>query len=275
MSIIAISRGTFSGGETLAQRVAERLGYQCLSRETNLEAAATRYGVLTEELAAAMEKRPSFFERVLGERAAYLTFVRASLCERALAGQLVYHGYLGHLLLPGISHVISVRVIADMEFRLKAVREQQKLGEKEALAYIEKVDRERQEWTRFLFELDWEDASLYDLVVNLSRMNLATACETIARLTERDEFQPTATSRKAMQDLTLHSKVSAALAMDFRTRDAKLQITVDGGLVTITGTTHWPEVADAIPVVARQVEGVEQIRSDIAGVTPPRPLTWY
>ncbi|HWU41664.1 MAG TPA: cytidylate kinase family protein [Candidatus Acidoferrum sp.] len=275
MSIIAISRGTFSGGETLAQRVAERLGYQCLSRETNLEAAATRYGVPAEELAAAMEKRPSFFERVLGERAAYLTFVRASLCERALVGQLVYHGYLGHLLLPGISHVISVRVIADMEFRLKAVREQQKLGEMEALAYIEKVDRERREWTRFLFELDWEDASLYDLVVNLSRMNLATACETVARLTERDEFQPTATSRKAMRDLTLHSKVSAALAMDFRTRDAKLQITVDGGLVTITGTTHWPEVANAIPSVARQVEGVEEVRSDIAGVTPPRPLTWY
>src|SRR5512143_749415 len=110
MSIITISRGTFSGGEALAKRVAERLRYRCLGRETNLETAAQRYMVPAEELSAAMEKRPSFWERMLGERAAYLAFVRAALCEEARAGRLVYHGYIGQLLLAGISHVIRVRV---------------------------------------------------------------------------------------------------------------------------------------------------------------------
>ena len=119
MSIIAISRGTFSGGEALAKRVAERLGYQCLSRETNLEAAAKEYGVPAEDLVAAMEKRPPFWQRVLGERTAHLTFVRAALCEQARADNLVYHGLVGHLLLPGIAHVMRVRVIADMDYRIK------------------------------------------------------------------------------------------------------------------------------------------------------------
>ncbi len=275
MSIVAISRGTFIGGEGLARRVAERLGYQCLSRESNLDVAANRYGVPTEQLTQTMEKRPSFLDRVIGERAAYLTFVRAALCERACEDRLVYHGYLGQLLLPGISHVIGVRVIADLEFRIRAAMQQRHLDHKGALAYVERVDRERREWTRFLFGVDWEDPQLYALVLNLSRVNLDTACETVARLTERAEFQPTPASMKAMRDLTLHSRVSAALAMDFRTRGADLKVIADDGIVTITGTTRWSEVAEAAPAVVRQIEGVKEVRSEITGAAPPPPLTWY
>ena len=275
MSIIAISRGTFSGGEALAKGVAERLGYQCLSRETNLEAAAKHYKIPTEQLAAAMAKRPSFLERVIGERAAYLTFVRATLCEQARGDKLVYHGYLGQLLLPGISHVIAVRAIADLEFRIQAAMQLQNLGHKDALTSVEKVDKERREWTRFLFGVDWDDSHLYDIVLNLSRMSLATACETVVALTARDEFKPTAASVKALENLTLQSRVSAALAMDFRTRDANLQVTADEGIVTITGTTRWPEVMGAVPSVVRQVDGVKEVRSEVRGATPSSPLTWY
>ncbi len=275
MSIIAISRGTFSGGEALARRVAERLQYRCLSREANLETAAQRYLVPAEELAAAMEKRPSVWERMLGERAAYLAFVRATLCEEARSGRLVYHGYLGQFLLPGISHVISVRVIADAAFRLEAAQRQQQCGREEAMAYLAKTDKERREWTRFLFDVDWEDPHLYDLVLNLSRMSLDAACDTVAQLTERDEFKPNPVSRKAMEDLTLHSHVSAALAMDFRTRGAELRVTADDGTVTVTGRSRWPEVADAVPDVVRRVAGVKAVKCGITGISQPAPLTWY
>jgi cytidylate kinase len=275
MCIIAISRGTFSGGEALARRVAERLQYRCLAREANLEAAAQRCMVPADELAAAMEKRPSFWERMLGERAAYLAFVRATLCEQARGGRLVYHGYLGQFLLAGISHVISVRVIADTAFRIQAAQRQQNLSRKDALAYIAKADTERRDWTRFLFEADWEDPHLYDLVLNLSRMSLDAACETVARLTEREEFQPNPASLKAMEDLTLHSQVSAALAMDFRTRGTDLRVTADDGVVTVTGRSRWPEVADAVPSVVRQVAGVTTVKCEIIGISQPSPLTWY
>ena len=275
MSIIAISRGTFSGGEALAKRVAERLQYRCLSRERNLESAAQRYMVPAEELTAAMQKRPTFWERMVGERAAYLAFVRAALCEEARGERLVYHGYLGQFLLPGISHVISVRAIADADFRIRAAQQQQDLAREDALAYIEKADKERRDWTRFLFEVDWDDAHLYDLVLNLSRMSLNAACETVVQLTEQDEFKPNPASLKAMEDLTLHSQVAAALAMDFRTRGADLRVTADDGIVTVTGRSRWPEVADAVPVVVRRVAGVKAVKCEITGISPPSPLTWY
>lgn len=57
MATITISRDTFSGGQSLAECVAERLGYRCLSRELLLE-AARQYGVLEERLSEALTRRP-------------------------------------------------------------------------------------------------------------------------------------------------------------------------------------------------------------------------
>jgi cytidylate kinase len=263
MAIIAISRGTFSGGEALAKRVSERLGYQCLSRETNLEEAAKTYGVPAADLVAAMEKRPSFLHRVLGERTAHLAFVRATLCEHAQADNLVYHGLAGHLLLPGIAHVIRVRVIADMDYRIKAAQQQQELDHAKALAYIEKVDRERRQWVRFLFDVEWDDPHLYDLVLNLSRVSLGTAGETVARLAEQDEFKATADSLRAMQNLALASRVRATLAIDPHTRGVDLTVVAEEGIVTISGETRSPDVEGAIDVAARQVDGVKEVRSKV------------
>jgi len=266
MSIIAISRGTFSGGEGLAKRVADRLGYQCVSREANLEEAAKQYDIPVEELGVAMERPPSFWERMIGYRAAYLTYIRAALCEQARAGHLVYHGYLGQFLIPGVSHVIAIRVIADIDFRLRAIMRQQRLTGEEALAYITKVDKDRREWTRFLFGVDWDLPQHYDLVVNLSRMTLETACETVAGLASRTEFQPTHASVQAMENLALQARVSAALAKDFRTADAGFEVTADGGIVTITGTTRWSEINHWAPEVVRRVSGVKEVRSEIVFV---------
>jgi cytidylate kinase len=263
MSIIAISRGTFSGGETLAKRVAERLGYQCLSREATLNLAAKAYGIPAEDLTAAMEKRPSFWHRVAGERTAHLAFVRATLCEQAREGRLVYHGHVGHLLLPGVSHVIRVRVIADMEFRIKAAMQQQNFGREDAQAYIETVDRERRQWIRFLFDVEWDDPHLYDVVLNLNRMSVATAGDAVAQMAERDEFKPTADSRRAMQNLALVSRVSAALAKDPATREVQLDVRADDGVVTLGGETRSSGVDEAAQLVTRQVDGVKEVRSKI------------
>ena len=262
MSIIAISRGTFSGGEAVAKGVADRLGYRCVSREVVLE-AAWAYGIPAEELIDAMEKRPPLWQRLTGERSDHITFVRAALCENARGGKSVYHGYVGHLVLPGVSHVIGVRVIADMEYRTRAAMQQRNLTRKEAVSYIETVDKERRQWTRFLFDVDWDDPSLYDVVLNLGRMSIATACDTVVHLTERDEFKPTADSMRAMQNLTLGSQAAAVLARDPRTRGAVVQVIANDGVVTVTGTTHSPSVLDAIPGVARQVAGVTDVRNEV------------
>ena len=63
MAIITISRGTFSGGKEIAKCVASGLGYECVSREIIVE-AANKYGISADALATALQKAPTFFQRL-------------------------------------------------------------------------------------------------------------------------------------------------------------------------------------------------------------------
>ncbi len=262
MSIIAISRGTLSGGEQVARAVADRLGYRCVGREVIYE-AAQRYAVPPDALIESLERRPPFWNRLLGKRTAHVTFMQAALCEYARGGNLVYHGHVGHLLLPGIAHVLRVRVIADLEPRISALMQSQRLGRQEAAVYIARVDKERRQWARSVFDVKWDDPLLYDLVLNITRLSVASACELVVRSAALPEFTPTPASVQAMRDLTVSSRVSAALASDPRTRDTNFQVQVQAGTVTIAGTTQSPQVIQATAIIAEQVEGVLAVRCDM------------
>jgi len=275
MAIITISRGTYSGAEALARRIAEHLRYPFLNREEAVAAAAQRYRIPAEEFTAALGRRPSFWDRTFGAHVAFLPAMRATLCAHVKQDALVYCGYGGHLLLPPIPTLVSVRAIAALETRVQALRQRKAVSHTQAVAELVAEDRVRREWTRFLFGVDWEDPALYHLVLNLSRVEVEAASAMVIRLTECPQFQPTPASRKVLQDFALHSRVSARLAMDFRTRDARLKVSVDGGVVTIAGTTHWSEVAEAVPAVVQQVEGVTEVKNKITGGIPPPGLTWY
>ena len=155
MTIITISRGTFSGGKILAELLAGRLGYPCLSREEAVNHAAEEYGITKEDLSRAFREPSQLWEQAPGKRMAYLKCVTATILRYAEKGRLVYHGHAGHLLLRGISHVLRVRVLANREFRIEAAMERLGVTRDEAIAHIERIDNERRKWSRFLYGIDW------------------------------------------------------------------------------------------------------------------------
>lgn len=269
MAIVTISRGTFSGGKALAECLAERLGYPCVSREVILD-AAREYEVLPEKLAETMENPSALWRHVAGERISYLNYIRAALCERALSGDLVYHGHAGHLLLAGVSHVIRVRVIADLESRIKEAMERLHVGRKEAMAQIEKDDMARANWTRFLYDVDWHDPALFDVVLNLEHTGVDGACEIVARMTELECFKPTPASQKALEDITLSSRVWATLASNADTAGMEAWVAADDGIVTIItirAASRSGDVVAAITSIASEVQGVKEVRCQV-GVRP-------
>ncbi|MBN1847563.1 MAG: cytidylate kinase family protein [Deltaproteobacteria bacterium] len=263
MAIITISRGTFSGGKALAERIAERLGYPCLSREEVLAATTKEYGISEAEMTTAMNKPPPFWQQVPAKRLAYLKCVTAVLMERAKEGRLVYHGHAGHILLSGISHLIRIRLIADMAYRVEAAMERMGLDHDAAVSYIEKIDKERQKWTRFLYGVNWEDPQLYDAVFNLEQMNVSGICDLIVRMTELGVFKVTDQSKQVFEDLSLSSKVWAALAKDKRTRAVAIDIVSRNGQVTVSGSVGSEKTIEAITQLAKKVQGVTNVRNEL------------
>jgi cytidylate kinase len=263
MGIITISRGSFSGGKAVAEQLGERLGYPVLSREQVLLQAAKDYGISEQELIDSLNEPPPFWQQVLGKRLLYVKCVTAVLLDHARQGSLIYHGNVGHLLLAGLPHVLRVRVTADMERRIGAAMEQAKLNREQAIAHIHRVDKQRSNWAQVLYGVNWDDPNQYDLAVSLERVSVATACETIARMSESEDFQPTAASRKSLEDLSLSCRVWAVMAMNPLTRSASLEVMADGGNVVITGNVGSSKAIEAVKQAAEQLEGVKTLRCEV------------
>jgi cytidylate kinase len=258
MPIITISRGSASGGLRLAEGLADRLHYELVSREDVIQ-AASKFGVSAERLQEAIVKPIRFWDRFSHERRQYLAFVQEALCERAKGDRIIYHGNAGHLLLWGIAHVLCVRLIAPLAYRIQVVTERQQRSREEAIRYIEERDRERENWTRFLYGVDWLDPSLYDLTINLQTMDVGTAVELVAAAAQRPEFQPTPESRKAMADLLLASRVRAALAATKATASADVEVRADGDVVHLRGRVRPASMVQSIIDVAGKVDGVREV----------------
>lgn len=263
MAIIAISRSTLNGGKALAERVALETDYPIFSREMVLEQTAKDYGISIKDLEKTILKPPSFWQQVPGKRISFIKCFTAVLLDMAGENDFIYHGNAGHLFLEGVSHVMRVRVIADMEYRIKAAMDQLQTEKKEAIAHIQKVDKERDQWMQFFYGLDWNDPSLYDLVVNLERMSLGTACGAIVYMDYQSDFKSTPESERKLRDLTLGSKVWAALAQNEHTSASALKVTADNGTVTISGNVGSAKAVDTITSVAQQVEEAEIITNDV------------
>jgi cytidylate kinase len=259
MSIITISRGTASGGQALAERVAAKLGWPCLSNEVIIE-AARRYNVPEPELVKAFETAPTFWEKLTASRRVYRTFVQAAMCEYAEQGNLVYHGHAGHALLPGISHVLKVRLVAPLEYRIRAVMERDpRLERKGAIRYINHVDEERTSRMRYLFDVDWRSPYQYDLVLSLQKLTIDTACDLVIRAVQWEQFQPTESSRRALHHLALSSRIRAALDAHPQLSPYDLGIDVEDGVVILSGTLPTDDAIRQVIDIAEQASGVKQV----------------
>lgn len=277
MPVITISQGSMSGGQALAQCLCEALQIPCIGREIVLDAAA-RLGVSDQLLLAKLERSPGFWDRLTSERRMYVAAVQAALAEHAASGNLVYHGYAGHLLLAGVPGVLRVRLIAPLAMRVRTVAEQQGLDRAAAEAHIRRVDEERVRWTKLIYGVDVRDPALYDLVINLEAMSVKSACATVVEAARQPEFIVTPETLKQLSDFALASRVRVALASHPTGRGLDLEVSASNGVITISGevpepvmltraSTRWEqELTGAV----EGVPGVKDVKLEIQPVSAYR-----
>jgi cytidylate kinase len=257
MPIITISRGCYSHGKEIAERVAKTLGYECISREILLDASKF-FNIPEKKLLQSLHDAPSMLERITHGKEKYLSYIRAALLEGVKRGNIVYHGHAGHILIPEITHVLKVRVLAGLEDRITFLQSQRNLSRKEASDLIEKEDHQRSAWTRLLFGSEVNDPYLYHLFINLDKsLKIDGAVDLICRMVQRDTFRTTKESQKQINDLALSSHVQAALFElcdgEVKTSDGTVTIKVEPKKIRKTGY--------AAPGLEQKVQ--EQMRNEL------------
>src|SRR5262245_5681579 len=266
MPIITIYQGASGEGQELAQSVAQALGYRCVGREVLVE-ASRRYRIPEAKLNEIVEKGPHWWERLLHDLRPYRTALQASLCELAHDGKLVYHGHIGHELLFGIGHVLKVLLTAPIEFRIAQVRARQNLNDAAARHFIDEVDKARSRRLMAMFGTDWRDPNRYDLVLNMVKMRREGAKRMIIEAAKLDEYQPTASSSQAFDDLKLASRVQATLFASPDTRGLALEVRAEAGHIHVKGRVdHGME--DKVVSLVKNVPGVSNVTSDLYSVPP-------
>jgi cytidylate kinase len=216
MGIITVTRGSYSHGQEIAENVAQKLGYDCISREVILEASET-FNIPEIKLIQAFEDAPSILDRFIHGKRKYIAYTRAALLEHLTKGNVVYHGFAGHFFVEGISHVLKILITANMEDRISLVMERDRISRKEASLLISKVDDQRRRWGKTLYGIEPWDPSLYDLTLHIDRITVEDAVDIICQISRLRQFQMTPKSEKAIDDLVLAVRVENFL-IDVRPR---------------------------------------------------------
>ncbi|HEY7467387.1 MAG TPA: cytidylate kinase-like family protein [Dehalococcoidia bacterium] len=199
VSVVTFSVQQGSDGHRIAQLVSQKLGFPYYDAEIVSQAAAIA-GVSPETVAAA-ERWPTFIERML-ERLALTTVVSegvlpappstnpstlmmtssdyrqiieqvvANLAER---GNCVIVGHASQVILKKVPGVFKALVTGSVQMRAERIATEQSLTLKDALAFIKDSDRQRIDFFKHVYNVDWLDTSLYDLSMNTDALDIETA----------------------------------------------------------------------------------------------------
>lgn len=262
MAIITISRGSYSRGKEIAENVAQELGYECIARKVLLE-AKEEFNVPEIKLIRAIHDAPSILNRLFYEKEKYINFIQSEILNHFKKDNIVYHGLAGHFFVKGISHVLKVRIIADLEDRVKLEMEREGISREEALCILQKDDEERRKWSEYLYGIDTRDSRNYDLVIHIHKLQVKDAVDMICRTARLEQFQATPESQRAIDDLALAAHTKAML-MDIK---ADLQVSAQDG--TILVKTEAPilqseALAKQIEEIAKAIPGVREAKIDVA-----------
>lgn len=243
MAIITVSRGCFSHGKEIAEKVAKMLDYECISQEILFEASQF-FHMPETRLMESLHDAPSVLEKITHGHEKLVSYIQAALLEHVKRDNVVYHGYAGHRLIPRISHVLKIRVIAEMEDRIALLQEKEALSRNDALRFIEKEDKQRADWNHHIFKANMDDPRFYDIMLNIGRLTIDDACDIICTTAKGETYKTTFESNKALHDLALGSHVKAVL-----------QGICQAEVISDNGTVH-------VKVPAQKV-----IKSGVAGPT--------
>jgi len=229
MSIICISRGSYYRGKDVAEKVATILGYQCVSRDSLL-AASDEFDIPEIKLTRNIQHATQILERYSFGRERYVHFISAAILKRLKENDHVYHGLAGQFFAHDVSHLLKIRVIADLDDRVKAEAARENISEDKARMQLKHDDEERQKWALFLYGVDIADPALYDLTVNVSAMGVDDSAELIAQTATLACYKATEESLRNINDQALAAEIRAAL-FDFplagvSTREGRLYVNV-------------------------------------------------
>lgn len=259
MGIITISRGSYSKGKEIAEKLSEKLGYQCISREILLRASKD-FNIPEVKLLRAIEDAPSVLDRLKHGKKKYIAFIRRAFLEQVQNDNVIYHGLAGQFFTMGLPNILKVRITADFNFRINVVMNRENVTEEKARQMLLKIDEERTKWSMFLYGIDSKSPELYDIILHIHTITVDDAVDILYDYAKRSCFQTTDESKKKLKDMLIAAKAYSIIVNKFPEANVKCK---DGAiLISVESSLSVEKVlAKKFSKLLKDIEGVKEVRT--------------
>jgi hypothetical protein len=202
--IVTISRQSGSRGSYFGSRLAQRLGYQRLHRESIdliCQSSGYRKRVIQSIDDHFRGRLELLAEAILSGQSVDLSDYARHLCQVVLSmsrlGGVVLMGRGGSFIL-GPQRGFHMRIVCPRGKRIENLAKYKEMPPEEANEIIDESDRNRRKFVKELFQADIDDPNRYDLVINSSLIDVEDMTDMAAmaisakmsKLTWLDHDQP-------------------------------------------------------------------------------------
>jgi len=191
MAVVTISRSFGTGAREIGQGIAKDLGYTYLDKDLfnilskkmhippgELEDLEVKNWKKQKILTDLVRTRyPKLIAKEIDEEH-YMKSIAMLIRELADQDNIIIVGRGGQCILAERPDTYHFRLIADMEDRvhfLKKISKFDHVSDEILVKMIEKEDRLRKSYMEDHFHADWDEPSLYHLIINLSRVSVSLA----------------------------------------------------------------------------------------------------
>jgi cytidylate kinase len=265
MAIITIARQIGSLGNEIAADVAQRLNYTLVD-QARLQEAAENYGMLKAELEEVHERRPTLVTRYLTMRhRAYLDMIQTIIYEYARADDVVILGRGATVLLSDVPSALHVNMFAPFERRVEVVMAHEGITRPLAESIVRQSDQDRAGYMRYLFDRDWMDPLLYDIMINTQVITREHACDLIVQAAPAKELLDVHDQALMILDnhiLVRRAEEALLKAKQVNPRHISASVTTPG-IVKLTGIVNSEKEKLAAESVVRALPGVSDVDNDL------------
>ncbi len=189
MAVVTISRLLGAGGDEIAMRLSERLGYDLVDNALIIN-VAERAGVSFEQIrqfdekyrSRALEWLMAFIEPRMGKILAdgehhieprqFMEYSRTVILGLAGQGNVVIVGRGGQFILEDNDIAFHIRIVASETSRAKRIAARYHISRQEAIDRIHKSDDMRKHYIERYFARNWNDPLAYHITIDPSRLSI-------------------------------------------------------------------------------------------------------
>ena len=212
MAVITISRQFGSGGQSLGKKLAESMGYVFADSEiitkiaqaanvseawvehVEKEAGGKFLWIITQMVSKELVSKIIKEERGYIDESIYLDYLVVLISQFAEEGNVVIMGRGSQYILQDHPDAVHILLVDSLENRIRRIKERYDLSDKKAAQMIRDEDKRRAALYKIIGKTDYEQANLYDMIINLARVDADTAQEMIM---ERVQQKESSTAKEA------------------------------------------------------------------------------